>query len=138
VSSANKTIKLSKRIEEIFAAHPEALNPTEQEDLEIAKREMLQLFSAQLGNDYAGKKVEEVTDLHRNLQEARLYLGRELESGSISKEHFFQEFNEVMSLTFQRCQEILGEKDFERLFGGSIDKVEHLIEPSIFLGISGR
>lgn len=52
VSSLNKTAQLSKRLEEVYATHPEALNPTEQEDLEISKREMLALFGAQLGDEY--------------------------------------------------------------------------------------
>jgi hypothetical protein len=138
VASANKSAQLTKRIEEIYAAHPEALNPTEQEDLEIGQREMLALFGAQLGDEYDRKKVNQVADLHRRLQEARVYLGRELESGRISREHFLKLFNELMTLTFERCQEILGKKDFERLFGGSVDQVRNLIEPSIFLGLSGR
>jgi hypothetical protein len=131
-------VRLSKRIEEIYAAHPEALNPTEQEDLEIGKREMLALFSANLGDEYDRKKVNQIAELHRRLQEARLYLGRELESGRISREHFLKVFNDLLALTFERCQEILGKKDFERLFGGSVDQVRNLIEPSIFLGLSGR
>ena len=45
---------------------------------------------------------------------------------------------DLVTLTFERCQEILGKKDFERLFGGSVDQVRHLIEPSIFLGLSAR
>jgi hypothetical protein len=138
VVSSSKNAQLFKRIEEIYAAHPEALNPTEQEDLEIGKREMLALFSTQLGDEYDRKRVNQVTDLHRRLQEARLYLGRELESRRISKEHFLRVFNELMTLTFERCQEILGKRDFERLFGGSVDQVRHLVEPSIFLGISSR
>lgn len=52
MSSLNKTAQLSKRLEEVYATHPEALNPTEQEDLEISKREMLALFGAQLGDEY--------------------------------------------------------------------------------------
>jgi len=138
VSSDNKSIQLSKRIEEVYAAHPEALNPTEQEDLEIGKQEMLALFGAHLGDAYDRKKVNQIADLHRRLQEARLYLGRELESGRISREHFLKVFNELLTLTFERCQEILGKRDFERLFGGSVDQVRNLIEPSIFLGMSGR
>jgi hypothetical protein len=138
VASLSKSAQLSKRIEQIYAAHPEALNPTEEEDLEIGKREMLALFGTQLGDDYDRKKVNQVADLHRRLQEARLYLGRELESGRISKEHFLKVFNELMTLTFERCQEILGKKDFERLFGGPVDRVRNLIEPSIFLGLSSR
>ncbi len=138
MSPANKSVQLSKRIEEVYAAHPEALNPTEQEDLEVGRQEMLALFGAQLGDAYDRKKVSQVADLHRRLQEARLYLGRELESGRISQEHFLKVFNELLTLTFERCQEILGKRDFERLFGGSVDQVRNLIEPSIFLGQSGR
>ena len=138
MSSVNKSVQLSKRIEEIYAAHPEALNPTEQEDLEIGKQEMLALFGAHLGDAYDRKKVNQVADLHRRLQEARLYLGRELESGRIAREHFLKVFNELLTLTFERCQEILGKRDFERLFGGSVDQVRNLVEPSIFLGLSAR
>jgi hypothetical protein len=138
VASLNKNAQLSKRLEEVYAAHPEALNPTEQEDLEISKREMLALFGAQLGDEYDRKKVNQVVDLHQRLQEARLYLGRELEGGRISRENFLRLFNDLMTLTFERCQEILGKKDFERLFGGSVDQVRHLIEPSILLGLSAR
>ena len=138
MSSLNKTAQLSKRLEEVYATHPEALNPTEQEDLEISKREMLALFGAQLGDEYDRKKVSQVVDLHQRLQEARLYLGRELEGGRISRENFLRLFNDLMALTFERCQEILGKKDFERLFGGSVDQVRNVIEPSIFLGLSGR
>lgn len=138
MASANKNAQLTKRIQEIYAAHPEALNPTEEEDLEIGKREMLALFAVQLGDEYDQKKVNQVRELHKRLQQTRLYLGRELESGRISREHFLKVFNELMTLTFERCQEILGKRNFERLFGGSLDKVQHLIEPSIFLGLSGR
>ena len=138
MSSLNKTAQLSKRLEEVYATHPEALNPTEQEDLEISKREMLALFGAQLGDEYDRKKVSQVVDLHQRLQEARLYLGRELEGGRISRENFLRLFNDLMALTFERCQEILGKKDFERLFGGSVNQVRNVIEPSIFLGLSGR
>ena len=125
--------QLTKRIEEVYATHPEALNPTEEEDLEISKREMLALFGVQLGDEYDRKKVNQVAELHQRLQEARLYLGRELEGGRISREHFLKVFNELMALTFERCQEILGKRDFERLFGGSLDQVRNVIEPSIFL-----
>jgi hypothetical protein len=138
VAFANKNTQLSRRIEEIYAAHPEALNPTEQEDLKIGERELQALFAAQLGDQYDRKKVKQVTELHRRLQQARLYLGRELESGRISREHFLKVFNELMALTFERCQEILGKKDFERLFGASVDQVQNSIEPSIFLGLSNR
>lgn len=65
-------------------------------------------------------------------------MGRELEGGRISRENFLRLFNDLMALTFERCQEILGKKDFERLFGGSVDQVRNVIEPSIFLGLSGR
>jgi hypothetical protein len=138
VAVADKNAQLSKRIEEIYAANPEALNPTEQQDLEIGRLELLALSGAQLGDKYDRKKVEQVADLHRRLQEARLYLGKELESGCISQEHFLKVFDELISLTFERCQEILGKKDFERLFGGSVEQVCHLIEPSIFLGLASR
>jgi hypothetical protein len=138
VASVNKSAQLYKRLEEVYAAHPEALNPIEQEDLEISKREMLALFGAQLGDEYDRKKVNQVVDLHQRLQEARLYLGRELEGARISRENFLRLFNDLVTLTFERCQEILGKKDFERLFGGSVDQVRHLIEPSIFLGLSAR
>jgi hypothetical protein len=138
VGFASRNAELSKRIEEIYAAHPEALSPTEQEDLEIGERELWALFGVQLGDEYDREKVEQVTRLHRRLQEARLYLGKELESGRISRQHFLKMFNELMALTFERCQDILGKKDFERLFGGSVDQVQHLIEPSIFLGLPGR
>ncbi len=138
VAFISKSAQLSKQIEEIYAAHPEALNPTEQEDLEIGERELQALFGVQLGDEYDRKKVQQVRRLHRRLQEARLYLGKELESGCISRQHFLKVFNELMALTFERCQDILGKKDFERLFGGSVDQVQHLIEPSIFLGLPGR
>ncbi len=138
MSSGNKSVQLSKRLGEIYAAHPEALNPTEQEDLEIGRLEMLALFGAHLGGDYDQKKINQVAGLDRRLQEARLYLGRELEGGRISREHFLKVFNELAALIFERCQEILGKKDFGRLFGGSADQVRHLIDPSIFLGSPGR
>ena len=131
MSSLNKTAQLSKRLEEVYATHPEALNPTEQEDLEISKREMLALFGAQLGDEYDRKKVSQVVDLHQRLQEGEVDLGRELEGGRISRENFLRLFNDLMALTFERCQEILGKKDFERLFGGSVDQVRNVIEPSI-------
>ena len=133
-----KNAQLSKRLEEVYAAHQEALNPTERQDLEFSEREMLELFGAQLGEEYDQKKVSKVVDLHRRLQQARFYLGRELESGRTSKESFLTHFNDLVTLTFESCQEILGSEDFERLFGGSVDQVQHLIEPSIFLGLSAR
>jgi hypothetical protein len=138
MSFASKNAQLTRRIEEIYVAHPEALNPTEQQDLNIGEQELQALFGVQLGDEYDRKKVKQITELHRRLQEARIYLGRELECGRISREHFLKVFDELMTLTFERCQEILGKKDFERLFGGSVDRVRHLIEPSIFLGLFGR
>jgi hypothetical protein len=138
VALANENSKLSKRIEEIYAAHPEALDPSEQQDLEMGERELLALFGTRLGDEYDRKKVERVVNLHRTLQEARLRLGRELQSGRISREKFLELFNEQMTLTFQKCQAILGKSDFERLFGGSVDQVRNLIEPSIFLGLPSR
>jgi hypothetical protein len=138
VALAHGVAELSKRIEEIYAAHPEALNPTDQEDLEIGRRELLALFSARLGDGYDSGKVERVLELHRRLQETRLRLGKELQSARISAEEFLLLFNQQMTLTFEKCEEILGKSDFARLFGGSPDQVRNLIQPSIFLGLSGR
>jgi len=128
-----KDAQLSERLDKIYAEHADTFTTVEEEDLCIADKEFWALAGCNLGPGYDQEKIGRIANLQRNLQITRIKLDRELEAGRIKPDEFLAHFNSAIAGVFGECEKILGEQDFERLFGASLEETKSLIEPGIFL-----
>ena len=127
-----KDAQLSERLDKIYAEFAGTFSTVEEEDLCIADKEFLALADCNLGPDYDPEKIKRIAALQRDLQISRIKLNRDLEAGRLKPDEFLAYFNVAIGKVFAESENILGEKDFERLFGASLEETKSLIEPSIF------
>ncbi len=128
-----KDVQLAERLDNIYPELMEKFVAIEQEDLVIADREFRALADCNLGPDYDNEKIERIANLQQKLQVMRIGLDKDLERKAIRPEVFLARFNTVIADIFSECERILGEKDFERLFGAPLNETKSLIDPGIFL-----
>jgi hypothetical protein len=106
------------------------------EDLYIADHEIKGLIQERLGYSHDPEKITRVSALQHDLQVSRLVWGDALEHQKVKPREFFDRFNAQMLKTFQMCDEVLGKRDFERLFNAAPADAAHLIDPTTFFGLS--
>ena len=131
-----KDAQLSERLDKIYAEHAGTFSTVEEEELFIADKEFQALAECNLGLDYDPEKIRRGASLQRDLQITRIELDRDLDAGRIKPDEFLVDFNGAIARIFAECERVLGEKDFERLFGASLEETKSLIDPSIFLAHS--
>ena len=101
--------------------------------MDTRQAEMLAMFRTFLGVDYDRQIVHQVLSLQGSLHNFQSRLYSQYELGAISPESYVQQFNEAAQAGFARCEQLLGPKDFERLFGSSLADTGGLIELDQFL-----
>jgi len=87
-----------------------------------------------LGKDYSGGKIAKVSLLREELLNKQSELSQKLEAGQLSPEAYMDALTKLLNRTFLDCEQILGSKDFEKLFGIPASEAGHLVDRRIFLG----
>lgn len=109
------------------------------QELEATQRraELLAMFDHYLGEDYDPEKRERVVQVYLAFQGEQRSLVGALDRHRLSPEQYLAAFSALEGRTFQASRMILGDGDFERLFG-SETPVATLIDPDVFLQQHGR
>ncbi len=87
-----------------------------------------------LGPDYDFDKRRALIGLEDSFRGRQQALIHDLEAGRVSPQAYLTQMNELMVDMAHRYQAILGEADYQKLFGGRPEDAAHLIDPAIFLG----
>ena len=100
---------------------------------ELRRAELKTLADAFLGEDYDIGKLEKVIALQDRIFVERERLAESLSDGRISREEYLREFGERIDRIASRCEDILGRRDFEALFGVRPADMKKTIDREIFL-----
>ena len=124
----------AKRIAEIYRFNSITENsPMNRDPSDIRKLEFEAMSDVFLGEDYCKKRLSKIEELQINVHQLQIEYKHQLDHGVISPSEYVSKFNESLNDTFNKCEQILGQKDFELLFGTSRDKLGGFIDKDIFL-----
>ena len=101
--------------------------------MDTREAEMLAMVDTFLGPDYDRESVRELLAWQSEMHYAQERLLTAYEHREISAERYVTEFNGVVGETFSMCEDLLGSKDFERLFGTTAADIGGLIDLDQFL-----
>jgi hypothetical protein len=131
----SKDAQFARRIRSIYT--PDVLNflgdQNKFPDWQLRERELKALVDTYLGEDYDQKKARAVVGLHLCSQWEQDSLGLLLDDDALPPERYLIAFNTLAVSTAKICEQILGSKDFERLFGCTPDEAAGLINPEALL-----
>lgn len=108
--SDDKSAQFTKSIRDIHS-RPNA------DGLTVARQELEALARAQLGQDYDQRKIDAVADLQRVWRQKQRHFTERLKRGELSPEGYRHALRQIVSEMAAQCEQVLGDKDFERLFG---------------------
>jgi hypothetical protein len=110
--------------------------PEEETAMDIRQAELDSMVDAFLGPDYDPTKRRQVEELQIALHKQQAELARRRDQGEMSDKQFVEAANAVIEDTFKKCENILGQEDFRKLFGSSLHEAAGLINGEAFLGKS--
>jgi upstream activation factor subunit UAF30 len=116
-----------------FAARIAAIHSGAKGDTDIRHEELQAMFDTFLGRNSDAKRRKEVERAQINLIRKQGELEAALEKEKITPEEYVDSFNQLLAQTFRDCEEILGPKDFRRLFGAPPSKQGGFIDKEAFL-----
>lgn len=86
-----------------------------------------------LGEDYDRAKVEQVENLQIALRKEQAVLSQRYKDKKLSSEEYVDSFNALLDNTFTKCEDVLGQKDFLKLFGAPRHELAGFIDKEAFL-----
>ena len=89
-------------------------------------------FEARLSRHLPEKLIEDLFEVQLDLRTEQDKLVRLMDSGEISRESYFNNFNRMLRYSLLRSRELLGEKDFIAVYGEDGLSPEGVIDPEIF------
>jgi hypothetical protein len=130
-----KWSEFSQRIAEIHSS----LGPDDDRSSEELRHAELQaLADAALERDYDQEKLRKVFALNDRFNAERERLAESLRVGAMTREQYLAEFAERSRRIAARCEDILGARDFEALFGIPASEAGEIVDSEVFLGASRR
>jgi hypothetical protein len=121
----DKSAQLADEIQRIYSR----ADPSTDESV-IARRELEATARLHLGEDYDRLKISVVAEIRRSWHEKQQQLTERLQRGDIGPEPYRAMLRELISEMATRCQTVLGDHDFERLFGVRAEDAPDLLAPS--------
>jgi hypothetical protein len=112
------------------AVHQEAMS------MDIRQAELQSMVDVFLGPDYDPVKRRQVEDLQVALHQQQAELFRRHQQADMSDEQYALAAKAVIKDAFKKCEKILGQEDFRKLFGSSPHEAAGLIDKAAFLGKS--
>jgi hypothetical protein len=127
--SESKSAEFDRRISEIheFREHGR------EDDMNIRHQEFRAMTDVFLGPDYDQEKLREIEVLQVELQDVDAWLFARYERGAMNARRYVEMLNEFASMIFHRCEEILGERGFEQLFGAPLSERQWHLDEKTFL-----
>ena len=101
--------------------------------MDIRHEEFMTMADAFLGPDFDKEKLNEVKVLQRKLHDAQAMLYLELQAKRIDRSKFINENNKISSAMARQCELVLGETNFQKLFGASPSELDGFIDKDSFL-----
>ena len=126
-ANKSKSAQLADNIRQIYSQ----AGPTT-DDSTIARQELEALARVQLGEDYDPKKIAAVAEFQRSWRESQQRLTERLKRGDVSPEGYRAILRQLIAETASHCEAILGDHDFERLFGVPAKDAADLLAPPSF------
>ena len=121
------------RIADIYGVDGSNTTTQQTPGMDMRHAEFQAMAEAFLGKDYDSAKLEEVEDLQVNLRRQQALLLQRYESGELAPETYVDSVNDLLASTLERCEQILGRTDFEKLFGASPSELAGFIDKETFL-----
>ncbi|HEV8714702.1 MAG TPA: hypothetical protein VGX03_17965 [Candidatus Binatia bacterium] len=106
---------------------------TGESPMDIRHAEFQAMADVFLGEDFNQTKLRQVEDLQIALHARQAELYRLYETKAIRPEDYVQSFNVLLEETFRKCEEILGQEDFLKLFGAPRSQLAGFIDKETFL-----
>ena len=101
--------------------------------VDTRQAELQAMFDAYLGRDFDREKVWQVLDLQNSLHSLQSRLQDEYEHRRLSASEYVSGVNDAIHITFEACEQVLGQRNFERLFSCTLDEVGGYIDLDDFL-----
>ena len=101
--------------------------------MDTQTQELRAMFASFLGEDYDEKKISQVELLQLHLRGAQARLVRQLDEREIKPGTYVDMFNDLLAACFLQIEQVLGQNDFEQLFGGSREEQGGFIDRQEFL-----
>lgn len=92
-------------------------------EIALANAELEAAFNSFLGRTYNRDKRRAVVGVQASLREEQRSLRDDLAARRMQKKVYFAILEHLQSQAFKACEIILGERDFEKLFGGTLADV---------------
>lgn len=106
---------------------------SEGESMDTRHAEFQAMAEVFLGRDYDRAKLQQVENLQILLREQQASLLLLYEAQKLSPEKYVDAVNALIASTFAKCEKIIGEKDFVKLFGAPRRELGGFIDKQIFL-----
>lgn len=107
--------------------------PTGENPVDIRHAEFQAMTDVFLGKDFDQTKLKQVEDLQIALHSKQAEFYRSYEAGKMEPEEYVQSFNVLLEKTFKKCEDILGQEDFLKLFRAPRSQLAGFIDKEIFL-----
>ncbi len=121
------------KTESEFAKRIAAVHSSKAKDGDVRREELEAMFDVFLGSKVDPSQRREIEKLQINLLEEQEKLFSALEQKTLSTESYVDRFNDLLAFSFNRCEAILGRKDFLRLFGAPTERLGGFIDKQAFL-----
>jgi hypothetical protein len=126
MASDPRSLQLANKIREIYRRFT-SMPPSPEQKRTVARDELFALASVNLGENYDRQKMSQIADLQEQLRDKQLLLATELQEGKLKTDDYLSALRSLHIQTATRCREILGQGDFQRLFGVPADAAADFI-----------
>ena len=101
--------------------------------MDIRHAEFQAMTDVFLGEDFDQTKLRQVEALQIALHSRQAELYRLYEAKKIGSEEYVDSFNTLLEETFKKCEDVLGQEDFLKLFGAPRSQLAGFIDKETFL-----
>lgn len=101
--------------------------------LDMRQAEFRAMADAFLGKDYDREKRHKVESCQTLLREQQALLYRRYEEQQLTPEQYVDAYNALLADTFAQCENVLGKKDFLKLFGADPVEAGGFIDKDTFV-----
>lgn len=101
--------------------------------LDVRHAEFRAMTDIFLGENCDRRKVEQVESLQMALHEQQAVLYQRYAAEELGPEAYVEAFNTLLDETFVKCEDILGQEDFRKLFGAPRSELAGFIDTEAFL-----
>ncbi len=105
---------------------------------DVRHAELGAMIDAFLGADYDPARRQQIDAIQQTLDKEHAELSRRRIRGEVTDEQFVNQANSLIDNAFEKCEQVLGKDDFQRLFGEPAHEATALIDKATFLSRSSE